>query len=251
MRKITDKVQIAERKQYRRDYANQYYRLRKNADPNYRRQYRSQHHATNINHDHELNKEYYLKNREQGLARNKLTQTARMQRLKTIVLSHYSNNGTPSCVLCNFSDIRALTIDHINGNGNQHRHILGGRAGVSFYYWLLKSQYPDGYRTLCMNCQFTESVHLNPPNRPLIKVIMKHDALLHYGNGKCSCTSCGNTNTGALSLRYIPDSDSALNYTVNRKRVWLYSWLKKNNYPDGYQTLCMNCQFIRKHNKDC
>jgi hypothetical protein len=25
-----------------------------------------------------------------------------------------------------------------------------------------------------------------------------------------------------------------------------YRWLIKNNYPEGYQTLCMNDQFIKK-----
>ncbi len=27
----------------------------------------------------------------------------------------------------------------------------------------------------------------------------------------------------------------------------LYRWLKKETYPEGYQTLCMNCQALKKH----
>jgi len=26
-----------------------------------------------------------------------------------------------------------------------------------------------------------------------------------------------------------------------------YNWLKKNNYPTGFQTLCLNCQFIKRY----
>ena len=32
----------------------------------------------------------------------------------------------------------------------------------------------------------------------------------------------------------------------------LYNWLIKNNFPSGFQTLCMNCQFIkREENREC
>ncbi len=26
----------------------------------------------------------------------------------------------------------------------------------------------------------------------------------------------------------------------------LYQWLKNNGFPEGYQVLCMNCQFIKR-----
>ena len=249
MRKITDKVQIAKRKQYRRDYANQYYRLRKNADTNYRRQYRSQHHTDNINHDHELNKEYYLKYREQRLTRNKITQTVRIIRLKTIVLSHYSNDNTPSCVLCGFNNLDALSIDHINGNGNQHRRSIGGRAGVNFYYWLIKNHFPDGYRTLCMNCQFTESTYLNNPNRPIKELELKYETLRHYGNNECSCVLCRNTDIGALTIDHVNNNGNEQRGKVRRTGVRFYDWLRRNSYPKGYQTLCMNCQRIKDYNR--
>jgi predicted secreted protein len=58
-----------------------------------------------------------------------------------------------SCALCGFDDIRALTLDHINGNGNTERKELGER-GV--YRRAAETYRPDEYRTLCMNCQFVE-----------------------------------------------------------------------------------------------
>lgn len=57
------------------------------------------------------------------------------------------------CVLCGFADKRALTLDHINNNGNMERKELGER-GV--YYRARDNYLPNEYRILCMNCQFIE-----------------------------------------------------------------------------------------------
>ena len=61
------------------------------------------------------------------------------------------------CQMCGFSDMRALSLDHINNNGNEERKNLGER-GV---YRRAKSQHmPNEYQILCMNCQFIKrSMH--------------------------------------------------------------------------------------------
>lgn len=58
------------------------------------------------------------------------------------------------CAICGFDDRRALTLDHIEGNGNAERIELGER-GV--YRKALSEHQPCTYRTLCMNCQFIEN----------------------------------------------------------------------------------------------
>lgn len=74
---------------------------------------------------------------------------------KTLVMTHYSD-GECSCVLCGESRLPCLTIDHINGGGTKHRRSLNipNGGGLHFYKWLLTNNYPEGYRTLCWNCQF-------------------------------------------------------------------------------------------------
>jgi hypothetical protein len=74
----------------------------------------------------------------------------RKLRYKKIVLDKYGN----SCKWCSFSDMRALQIDHINDNGAEERKSLGGQkmSGWVFYEYLIKSGLPDGYQTLCANC---------------------------------------------------------------------------------------------------
>tara|TARA_Y100000310_G_scaffold309125_1_gene352923 strand:+ start:373 stop:915 length:543 start_codon:yes stop_codon:yes gene_type:complete len=70
--------------------------------------------------------------------------------LKVKVLEYYGD-GKCACVKCGYDDIRALSIDHIDGGGNDHRR--KERIG-NLYHWLWKNEYPDGFQTLCMNCQF-------------------------------------------------------------------------------------------------
>ncbi|MDO9574127.1 MAG: hypothetical protein Q7I94_03950 [Candidatus Contubernalis sp.] len=80
---------------------------------------------------------------------------SRQEKLKTEVLTHYGNNRL-ACVACGFSDIRALSIDHINDNRAEERRKLGRNflAPQTFYNWLKQNGFPEGYQTLCMNCQF-------------------------------------------------------------------------------------------------
>lgn len=76
------------------------------------------------------------------------------QLLKRDVLTHYGD-GKCACVRCGFDDIKALSIDHIGGGGNRDR--VERFKGRTFYRWLQQEDYPKGYQTLCMNCQFIKS----------------------------------------------------------------------------------------------
>ena len=71
-----------------------------------------------------------------------------VRKLKIEVLSHYGKNGKPICVRCGFDDIRALSIDHILGDGRKHRTKIGIQRGSQFYRWLRREGYPSRYQTL-------------------------------------------------------------------------------------------------------
>jgi hypothetical protein len=85
------------------------------------------------------------------------------KKLKEKTLARY---GT-SCAVCGFDDTRALQIDHVNGGGNAERIAAGGSirfAGWNFYQWLKVNGYPDGYQTLCANCNMIK--HEESKNMP-------------------------------------------------------------------------------------
>ena len=90
---------------------------------------------------------YYQKHKEEIDAYHR----EHTRKTKRKVLTHYGN-GKCACVKCGFEDIRALSIDHIAGKGRGERRRLGRLTGGKFYYWLGSQGYPEGYQTLCMNC---------------------------------------------------------------------------------------------------
>ncbi len=77
-------------------------------------------------------------------------------KVKIDVLTHYGN-GKCQCVMCGESRLACLSIDHINGGGNQRRR-GDGRGGTGLYILLRRQEFPVGYQTLCMNCQFCKAV---------------------------------------------------------------------------------------------
>jgi len=83
----------------------------------------------------------------------KAQHTAYQRRITLEVYSHYGKEGKPVCVTCGEARIGCLSIDHINGGGSKHRQLIG-KGGHNFHRWLKMEGYPEGYQTLCMNCQF-------------------------------------------------------------------------------------------------
>jgi RNase P subunit RPR2 len=85
---------------------------------------------------------------------------------KSAVFEHYAQNGEIKCARCGFSDTRALSIDHINGKGAQHRKQIGKHhvGSVLFYSWLVRHDFPEGFQILCMNCQWIKRAENNEAN---------------------------------------------------------------------------------------
>lgn len=103
--------------------------------------------------------------KEQRAYENLRTKQIREKR-KQEVISHYSN-GTMKCFKCGYQDIRALSIDHINGGGRKQIRTI---RKTRFYDWIVKNNYPSGLQVLCMNCQFIKKIENKedkPPNKKL------------------------------------------------------------------------------------
>lgn len=90
--------------------------------------------------------------------RQRLRDASRVQRLavRKEALDRYGR----TCRRCGFADDRALQIDHVNDNGAAERKSLGGQhvSGWRFYCWLKKQGWPEGYQTLCANCNAIKQV---------------------------------------------------------------------------------------------
>jgi hypothetical protein len=69
---------------------------------------------------------------------------------KVRALSKYSND-VPKCAMCNETDLRTLTLDHINDDGAEDRRKLGIKSSNEFYRLLLRSPLRSDLQVLCQN----------------------------------------------------------------------------------------------------
>ena len=80
--------------------------------------------------------------------------------LRTEVLSEYGGR----CICCGENEPKFLAIDHINGNGAEHRRQHGG--GRRTYRWLRKNGFPkDNFQILCHNCNLAKGFYGTCPHR--------------------------------------------------------------------------------------
>ena len=74
---------------------------------------------------------------------------------------------------------------------------------------------------------------------------LRIEVLTYYGNGKLACVECGEDNIFCLTLDHVNGGGGEHKRRIGGA-VKLYPLLKRQGYPSGYQTLCMNCQWKKK-----
>lgn len=76
------------------------------------------------------------------------------QRKRDLRLAAFEVYGGPVCACCGEDQYEFLTIDHVNGDGAEHRRKLKKKHGyvVEIYRWLKNNRYPEGFQVLCWNC---------------------------------------------------------------------------------------------------
>ena len=88
---------------------------------------------------------------EKRAAERKRYRRRRQAREREQVFTHY---GT-SCSCCGAT--QRLTIDHVDGDGAEHRRAMGNRGGYRTYHWLVMNGFPAGFQTLCEPCNLSKA----------------------------------------------------------------------------------------------
>jgi len=108
---------------------------------------------------------WVIKNREKNHIKYMENRESRSAYDKIIILQHkiivyqYYTDGFMKCAKCGFdSNIDALTVDHINNNGNEHRKNENFTSPKDLYRWLIKNNFPDGFQILCFNCNCVKHI---------------------------------------------------------------------------------------------
>ncbi len=95
-------------------------------------------------------------------------------------------------------------------------------------------------KTLCSKCSLKLKTRMAHQRYKLRETVF-----LHYGGAKCMI--CGETRKLCLTIDHI-NNDGAEHRKISGVGGGgynTYCWLKRNNYPRGFQVLCRNCNWIK------
>lgn len=108
---------------------------------------------------------YYDQNRQVILSKKQQAD----RQLKAEVMEAYGGK----CECCGEDHIEFLTIDHVNGDGAEHRSALG--KGRRVYADIKRQGFPkDKYRCLCLNCNISLGFYGYCPHKPHAKATVDH-----------------------------------------------------------------------------
>lgn len=111
--------------------------------------------------------------------------------------------------------------------------------------------YPDKYKklgidTYCKECRRPECrKHQREYKKHHYRWKAKFIVVAHYSMGEMCCRHCRQSDIRCLQLDHC-EGGGNLHRRSLPNPTGIYSWLIRNDFPEGYQILCANCNFIKK-----
>lgn len=107
------------------------------------------------------------------------------------------------------------------------------------------NQPPEEGRKLCEGCLATNRVKDKRKNKKLRDLVFET-----YGGYVCKC--CGETEPLFLQIDHVNNDGAKHRKEVFGEKVGsgqrIYRWLRDNNFPEGFQVLCANCNLGKHRN---
>lgn len=100
---------------------------------------------------------------------------------------------------------------------------------------------PYGAKGLCRSCYAMKFANPDARKRLRSRVIEA------YGN-QCAC--CGERRYEFLTIDHIDGSGAQHRRELGGSQH-VYAWLRRNNYPQGFQVLCWNCNCAKHFHHGC
>jgi len=75
------------------------------------------------------------------------------------------------------------------------------------------------------------------------RIKLKRQILSHYSNNTLICGCCSESIYDFLTIDHI--NGGGRKHIQEIKGNGIYQWLKNNNFPEGFQVLCYNCNCAR------
>lgn len=120
--------------------------------------------------------------------------------------------------------------------------------------------YPDGLLESSKNRKNTTAMNLVVKSKEQLKEyrelqhlymrLSKRAIFEHYGGNPPKCACCGETTLEFLTIDHVNGGGNK-----HRKEIGgggnFYRWLVKNDFPEGFQVLCMNCNWAKGKYGEC
>jgi len=74
--------------------------------------------------------------------------------------------------------------------------------------------------------------------------VLRRNVLTHYGDGRLACVQCGFDMYEALDIDHIEGVKKYIGEAKHHGKQLIF-WLDREGYPDGFQTLCRNCNWLK------
>lgn len=92
----------------------------------------------------------------------------------------------------------------------------------------------------CNKCNLKQKIKDRERNRQL-KIMV----IYYYSNGNMKCSCCGESYIEFLTIEHIHGGGKKHQQIVNRFGNGYYRWLIENNFPNGIDVMCMNCNWAK------
>ena len=117
------------------------------------------------------------------------------------------------------------------------------------YYHMNKEERREYSRQYCKNNPEKIKAHYRETRETILEkqkarcAKQKFLAIKYYSEGKMDCACCGETRYRTLAFDHINGGGGK--HRKELKNTFMPRWLIKNNFPAGFQILCMNCNFTK------
>lgn len=129
--------------------------------------------------------------------------------------------------------------------GEAYKDGYRGQCKECMYNYYIENRLKTGKQKIMFNkCYSEKADKYNSTNKEL-KRRKRLMVLKHYSDDPPKCACCGETIIDFLTIDHI-NEDGAKHRNKGIRRI--ANWLIKNNYPEGFQVLCWNCNWGRRVN---
>lgn len=74
---------------------------------------------------------------------------------------------------------------------------------------------------------------------------LRKKILFHYGGKRPKCINCGCDNVLVLTLDHKDNKGYSHRKKIGESSTNLYRWIIVNNFPNNFQLLCRNCNWLK------